>query len=289
MQITNKNNTSFTGIHILNTKCLSRDNKITRLKVFELTPDDKPFLRYMYNNLEIERLAPQIDSIKMEVWYTMLKEAIDLSGGQKYKSYLLARGKKPCGVMTFEPNSHKYEITRVCTWPVKKNEKVPLAGKTLFKTAFEEFLKSKSNRSATARNCDIKQLNAKRKRMEELDVLIRTAFEEKVLKKMPENLCNSLCESYQKEQQTLQTEIAALEKKLQDESKNEADVEEYIRRIKLYGNFPELTREMCLQLIEFITIDAKTEHNNRWHPPAPRNIHIYYKLIDKEHAKPREN
>ena len=138
-------NTSFTGIHILNTKCLSRDNKITRLKVFELTPDDKPFLRYMYNNLEIERLAPQIDSIKMEVWYTMLKEAIDLSGGQKYKSYLLARGKKPCGVMTFEPNSNKYEITRVCTWPVKKNEKVPLAGKTLFKTAFEEFLKSNAN------------------------------------------------------------------------------------------------------------------------------------------------
>lgn len=155
--------------------------------------------------------------------------------------------------------------------------------------AREEFLKSKSKRSATARNCDTKQLNAKRKRMEELDVLIRTAFEEKVLKKMPENLCNSLCESYQKEQQKLQTEITALEMKLQDESKDEADVEEYIRRIKLYGNCPELTREMCLQLIEFITIDAKTEHNNRWHPPAPRNIHIYYKLIDKEHAKPREN
>ena len=44
--------------------------------------------------------------------------------------------------MTFEPNSNKYEITRVCTWPVKKCEKVPLAGKTLFKTAFEDFLKS---------------------------------------------------------------------------------------------------------------------------------------------------
>ena len=142
MQITNQKNTSFTGIHILNTKCLSRDNKITRLKVFELTPDDKPFLRYMYNNLEIEKLAPKIDSSKMEVWYTMLKEAIDLAGGQKYKSYLLAKGKKPCGVMTFEPNSNKYEITRVCTWPVKKCEKVPLAGKTLFKTAFEDFLKS---------------------------------------------------------------------------------------------------------------------------------------------------
>ena len=125
--------------------------------------------------------------------------------------------------------------------------------------------------------------------MEEFDVLICTAFEEKVLKKMPESLCNSLCESYRKEQQLQQTEIVTLQKKLQEESKDEADVEEYIRRIKLYGNCPELTREMCLQLIEFITIDAKTEHNNRWHPHAPRNIHIYYKLIDKEHANISEN
>lgn len=152
-----------------------------------------------------------------------------------------------------------------------------------------EFLKGKSQRSALARASDLKQLKAKRRRMEELDALIRTAFEDKVLKRMPEGLCNTLCEGYQKEQQTLQAEIAALEKKLLKESKDEADVEEYIRRIKLYGSCPELTREMCLQLIEFITVDAKTQRNNRWHAPAPRNIHIYYKLIDKEHATPSEN
>lgn len=86
--------------------------------------------------------------------------------------------------------------------------------------------------------------------MEELDVFIRTVFEEKVLKKMPESLCNSLCESYRKEQQLQQTEIVTLQKKLQEESKDEADVEEYIIRIKLYGNCPELAREMCLQLIK---------------------------------------
>lgn len=152
-----------------------------------------------------------------------------------------------------------------------------------------EFLKGKSQRSASARAADLKQLKAKRRRMEELDALIRAAFEDKVLKRMPEGLCNTLCEGYQAEQETLRGEIAALEKKLQEESKDEADVEEYIRRIKLYGSCPELTREMCLQLIEFITVDAKTQRNNRWHAPAPRNIHIYYKLIDKEHATPSEN
>ena len=155
--------------------------------------------------------------------------------------------------------------------------------------AREEFLKGRAKRTAAARAADNKQLKAKRKRMEELDALIQSAFEDKVLKKMPENLCNSLCEKYQAEQETLKAEINALEKKLQEESKDAADVEEYIRRIKLYGSCPELTREMCLQLIEFITIDAKTERNNRWHSPAPRNIHIYYKLIDKEHATLNKN
>ncbi len=42
---------------------------------------------------------------------------------------------------------------------------------------------------------------------------------------------------------------------------------------------------MCLQLIEFITIDERKEHNNRWHPSASRHIHIYYKLLDKETAQ----
>jgi hypothetical protein len=36
----------------------------------------------------------------------------------------------------------------------------------------------------------------------------------------------------------------------------------------------ELTREMCLELIEYITVDAYTADK-------PREIHIYYKLLDK--------
>ncbi len=135
-------NINFTGVHILNTKCLSRDNKITRLKVYELNREDMPFLQQMYRNIELEKYVTNIPHSQMEVWYTMLKEAINLSCANANKSYLLAKGKKPCGIMTFEPNKSKYEITRVCTWPLKKDEKVPLAGKTLFKTAFEDFLNS---------------------------------------------------------------------------------------------------------------------------------------------------
>ena len=52
------------------------------------------------------------------------------------------------------------------------------------------------------------------------------------------------------------------------------DVEEYIRRLKKYANVPELTREMCLELIEYITVDE-------YAADRPRDIHIYYKLLDK--------
>ncbi len=56
------------------------------------------------------------------------------------------------------------------------------------------------------------------------------------------------------------------------------EVEEYIRRLKRYGNCEELTREMCLQLINFISVGEKDETGNR-------EIHIYYKFISKQELK----
>ena len=40
---------------------------------------------------------------------------------------------------------------------------------------------------------------------------------------------------------------------------------------------PELTREMCMELIEFISVDKCPGRYSK----QPREIHIYYKLIDK--------
>ena len=36
-----------------------------------------------------------------------------------------------------------------------------------------------------------------------------------------------------------------------------------------------LTRKMCLDLLEYVTVDEYVSKD------APRKIHIYYKLIDK--------
>ena len=56
---------------------------------------------------------------------------------------------------------------------------------------------------------------------------------------------------------------------------DESDVDEYIRRLKSYAGAETLTRQMCVDLIEYITIDKYQGKK------VPRDIHIYYKLIDK--------
>jgi hypothetical protein len=70
-----------------------------------------------------------------------------------------------------------------------------------------------------------------------------------------------------------------IENKLAVEKKDEDDVDEYIKRIKEYGKCEELTREIALQLIEYITVDDHPKYT-KWDAPPQRNIHIYYKLLD---------
>lgn len=87
-------------------------------------------------------------------------------------------------------------------------------------------------------------------------------------------MCVSLLEKYQAEQKTLSEEVAQFEAKLNAAKQDESDVDEFIKRLKKYTDVQELTREMCLELIEYITVDEYAKDR-------PRNIHIYYKLLEK--------
>ena len=69
-----------------------------------------------------------------------------------------------------------------------------------------------------------------------------------------------------------------MERKAADTRREQADVDEFIRCLKSHINVPELTREMCMELIEFVTVDECPGKYSK----QPREIHIYYKLIDKQ-------
>ena len=83
-----------------------------------------------------------------------------------------------------------------------------------------------------------------------------------------------LIAKYEAEQRELSAEVAELEEALSTIRQDEEDVELFIERLKKYTDVQELTREMCLELIEYITLDAYVEGQ-------PREIYIYYKLIDE--------
>ena len=104
--------------------------------------------------------------------------------------------------------------------------------------------------------------------------MIPSVYEDKVLGKIPEEVCVNLLEKYQAERKTLSAEVEELEAKLSAVKQDEEDVEEFISRLKKYTDVQELTREMCLELIEYITIEE-------YSADRPRDIHIYYKLLDK--------
>lgn len=138
--------------------------------------------------------------------------------------------------------------------------------------AKEGFLRERSKRGEQSRYSEENQLKSYKKRLLELDMLIQTAFEERVLKSMPEHICKTLCEKYQSERENLQRLIAELESQLFTVDKYDVEAEEYVKKLKSYFNCENLTRETCLQLIDCITVSETAESDGE------RDVHIYYKF-----------
>lgn len=146
------------------------------------------------------------------------------------------------------------------------------------KRAREEFLRRNEQQNTAEINADKRKLVQSTRRLAELDKLIGSVYEDKVLGKIPEEVCINLLKKYQAEKNTLTETVTTLERKAQDIRDDAANADEFIRRLKAYMEVPELTREMCMELIEFITVDECPGKYSK----APREIHIYYKLIDKK-------
>ena len=143
--------------------------------------------------------------------------------------------------------------------------------------ARQYFLSRKQGLFATQTAEDKKRKQELENRIAELTKLIQSAYEDKVLGRVPEDMCIELLNKYQAEKKELQAEYDELQLRSEAERQDEADVDEYIRRVKAYAGATELTRRMCLDLIEYVTVDE----NNKGHRDQPRRIHVYYKFIDK--------
>ena len=143
-----------------------------------------------------------------------------------------------------------------------------------------EFLQRKAQISEQKINSERKKYKGAKKRLDELEKLIQATYEDKVEGKIPQEVCVRLLDKYLAEQKELQGVVAELETSLSESEQNIIDVDEFIRRLKKYTQAEELTREMCMELIECITVSKFTKDKKN-----EREIHIYYKFMDKGYAE----
>ena len=141
------------------------------------------------------------------------------------------------------------------------------------KTIREDFIRHNAELADQAIKSTKKELQAKRKRMEELSSLMQVAYEDRVRGKMPEDICIGFIQKYSDEQKKLETEIAEIEAKLTETENTIQSADEFIRNIKKYLEAPELSREMCYELIDRIIIGGSPKTTGK-----EREIDIVYKV-----------
>ena len=146
----------------------------------------------------------------------------------------------------------------------------------------QRYLAIKANERKQQTEDDSRLLKQAESRLTELDTIISKTYEERMLGKLPEDLSAKMLEKYTAEQRELTAQAEQYRKARAQEQQDEQDVEKFIQRLKKWSDAPCLTRELCLDLIEFIVVHARPEDRN-----APRKVDIYYKFISKPLADSR--
>ena len=137
----------------------------------------------------------------------------------------------------------------------------------------EEFIRHNAEVQEKSIKAAKKELQGKRKRIEELSRLMQLAYEDRLKGKMPEDICIGFIQKYFDEQKKLETEIEELEAKLTETENTIQSADDFIRNIKKYLEAPELTREMCYELIDRIIVGGLPKITGK-----EREIDIVYKV-----------
>ena len=118
-----------------------------------------------------------------------------------------------------------------------------------------------------------KELQTKKRRIEELSRLMQIAYEDRMKGKMPEDICVEFIQKYSDEKKTLAEEIVALETKLTETETKQQSADDFIHNIKKYLDAPELTREMCYELLDRVVVGGLPKITGK-----ERQIDIVYKV-----------
>ena len=145
--------------------------------------------------------------------------------------------------------------------------------------ARQEFLMRKESDGTRYIDDARQQLAMYQSRLAELKMMTQKVYQDKLLGKVPEDLCLETLSQFRTEEADLTEKVKSLTVALEKDSKAKDDIEEFICRLKQYADAPELTRQMCVDLIEYIIIGDRPANKNE-----PRSIQIYYKFLDEGYS-----
>ena len=141
--------------------------------------------------------------------------------------------------------------------------------------ARQEFLRRKETEGTKHLDDARQQLAKCQSRLADLKTMTQKVYQDKLLGKVPEDLCLETLSQFRAEEAELTEKVKSLTAALEQDSKARDDIEEFICRLKQYADAPELTREMFIDLIEYVVIGDRPKDKS-----TPRRIQIYYKFLD---------
>ena len=125
-----------------------------------------------------------------------------------------------------------------------------------------------------------KDLATEKKRMDELDNLIRGLYESNLSGKLPDRQFQRLMAQYDEEQEQCESRIKELEAKAEDSTASKVDPKRFVALVRKYQNCEVLTDDMLYAFIEKVEVHAPTGGRTRY---RQQRIDIYFNFIGAYH------
>ena len=145
-----------------------------------------------------------------------------------------------------------------------------------------EFIHTVQETQVAQQSADIskkrRHLATAQKRAGELEKLICKIYEDNALGKLPDTRYKALDAQYAKEQDTLEIEIAELEKAVTGYEQSQKSAEKFIALIDKYENFDTLTNTMLNEFVEKILVHERSRKGSQ---DTTQEIEIYFNFLGR--------
>ena len=199
------------------------------------------------------------------------------NNGRRISQYTCSNYTKiPCGTLC--PTQHRINESAVLT----------LVSDTLRAIAEysrndrTEFIHTVQETQVAQQSADIskkrRRLATAQKRAGELEKLICKIYEDNALGKLPDTRYKALDAQYAKEQDTLEVEIAELEKAVTGYEQSQKSAEKFIALIDKYENFDTLTNTMLNEFVEKILVHERARKGSQ---DTTQEIEIYSNFLGR--------